>query len=44
MLAVFAQWEREIIGERTKEALAAKREQRWDPSCTPTRFRTESCG
>lgn len=29
MLAVFAQWERELIGERTSAALAAKRAQGW---------------
>jgi DNA invertase Pin-like site-specific DNA recombinase len=39
MLAVFAQWEREMMGERIKEALAAKREQGWDPSRTPAKFR-----
>lgn len=29
MLAVFAEWEREIIGERTSAGLAAKRAQGW---------------
>lgn len=30
MLAVFAQWERELIGERTSAALAAKRADGWE--------------
>jgi DNA invertase Pin-like site-specific DNA recombinase len=40
MLAVFAQWEREIMGERIKEALAAKRAtEGWDPRTIPDSFR-----
>lgn len=35
ILAAFAQWERELIGQRTKSALAAKRER--EPDWSPTR-------
>jgi DNA invertase Pin-like site-specific DNA recombinase len=31
VMAAIAEWEREIIGERTADALAAKREQGWRP-------------
>jgi DNA invertase Pin-like site-specific DNA recombinase len=35
ILAVFAQWEREVMGERIKEALAEKRAGGWDPRTVP---------
>ncbi len=41
MLAVFAQWEREIMGERIKTALEAKRASGWDPRKLPAMVHDE---
>jgi DNA invertase Pin-like site-specific DNA recombinase len=39
MAAVFAEWERGMIGLRIREALAEKRAAGWDPTAGPERRR-----